>query len=259
MRLRWSGLRIDLLRIWEIFCDHVFAAYWWGVIGLLAGLAWPLVVILPERSVRWRVVGVVARLFFRMSRTPLQVSGAENIPQGGGVLVANHSSYFDNVVLSAILRRPAVFVAKAELVRKFFARLFLEHVGALFVERAEVERSAEAAEQAIASARAGELLVFYPEGTLTRMPGLLPFRMGPFVTAAEAGVPIVAVALRGTRSILRGEQWFPRRGTVQVTFTPPITPTGRDWEAAVAARDAARSELLRLIGEPDLADVQVRF
>jgi len=71
--------------------------------------------------------------------------------------------------------------------------------------------------------------------------------------AAEAGVPIVPVTIRGTRSILRPDQWFPRRGTVAVTIGTPAPPEGADWAAAIRLRDAARAEILRHCGEPDLA------
>lgn len=104
-----------------------------------------------------------------------------------------------------------------------------------------------------ASLRAGHSPVFFPEGTFDRKPGLLPFRMGAFVVAAEAGVPVVPVVIRGTRSMLRSDQWFPRRGTISVTLCPPIQPDGNDWAAAIRLRDATRAEILRGCGEPDLA------
>ena len=259
LRLRWASLEARLGRARETVQAQLYAGYWWAILGCIAGFVWPLAILLPGRALKWRVISTAARLFFRLSGTPLRVSGAENLPSGGAVVVVNHSSYFDNVVLSAVLRRPPIFVAKAELVRKLFARLFLARIGTLFVERTQAEKGAAAAEQAIAAARAGALLVFFPEGTLTRMPGLLAFRMGPFVTATEAGVPIVPVAIRGTRAILRGDQWFPRRGSVDVTIVPPIKSKGKNWSAALALRDEARSEMLRLIGEPDLASEQVTF
>jgi hypothetical protein len=61
------------------------------------------------------------------------------------------------------------------------------------------------------------------------------------------------MAITGTRSILRAEQWFPRRGAVSITMGTPITPTGSDWRAALALRHAAREQILRYTGEPDLA------
>jgi 1-acyl-sn-glycerol-3-phosphate acyltransferase len=75
--------------------------------------------------------------------------------------------------------------------------------------------------------------------------------MGAFVVAARAGVPVVPVSLQGTRAILRAEQWFPRRGTIRVTVGAPIRPQGSDWGAALALRDATRTQIAQYCGEPD--------
>jgi 1-acyl-sn-glycerol-3-phosphate acyltransferase len=77
--------------------------------------------------------------------------------------------------------------------------------------------------------------------------------MGAFIVAAQAGVPVVPLALRGTRALLRAEQWLPRRGIVCLTFGMPLMPQGTDWAAAVTLRDAARAEILCHCGEPDMA------
>jgi 1-acyl-sn-glycerol-3-phosphate acyltransferase len=77
--------------------------------------------------------------------------------------------------------------------------------------------------------------------------------MGAFVIAAQTGVPLVPVTIRGARSVLREGSWLARRGALVVTIAPPLVPQGSDWNAAVALRDAARAEILRRCGEPDLA------
>ena len=77
--------------------------------------------------------------------------------------------------------------------------------------------------------------------------------MGAFVIAAQLGIPVVPLAIRGTRSILRAGQWFPRRGMVHVTLDDPLEPSGTDWEAAIRLRDMARARILKFCGEPDLA------
>lgn len=64
------------------------------------------------------------------------------------------------------------------------------------------------------------------------------------------------VTIRGARSVLRDGSWFARRGAIVVTIGAPLAPRGRDWNAAVALRDAARTEILRCCGEPDLAPRQ---
>jgi 1-acyl-sn-glycerol-3-phosphate acyltransferase len=84
-----------------------------------------------------------------------------------------------------------------------------------------------------------------------REAGLLPFRMGAFAVAAQAGVPVVPVVIRGTRSMLRDGSWFPRHVPVSITVGQPLAPVGNDWTAAVKLRDAVRAEILRGCGEPD--------
>jgi 1-acyl-sn-glycerol-3-phosphate acyltransferase len=105
------------------------------------------------------------------------------------------------------------------------------------------------------AARSGESLVFFPEGTFTRAPGLGPFRLGAFVAAAGAGLPVVPVALRGTRSVLRSGHWFPRRGRIEVEFLAPVIPTGNDWQGAIGLRDAVRAAILKECAEPDLIEL----
>jgi 1-acyl-sn-glycerol-3-phosphate acyltransferase len=73
-----------------------------------------------------------------------------------------------------------------------------------------------------------------------------------FLVATEGGVPVVPVAMRGTRSLLRGDQWFARRADLRVVIGSPIPPQGPDWLAALSLRDAARHVLLERTGEPDL-------
>ena len=100
-------------------------------------------------------------------------------------------------------------------------------------------------------ARAGRKLVFLPEGTFTRAPGLLPFRLGAFVIAARESLKVLPVTLRGTRSVLRSGHWFPRRGTVAIRVGSLVIPEAQDFAAAIRLRDEVRAEILANCGEPD--------
>jgi 1-acyl-sn-glycerol-3-phosphate acyltransferase len=104
----------------------------------------------------------------------------------------------------------------------------------------------------VQAAKRGVSLIIFPEGTLRRHTGLLPFRAGAFQVAAQAGIPVVPVSLRGVRSVLRDETWYPRRAAIAATFGPPIRPDGDDWNATLRLRDQVRAEILRHCGEPDL-------
>lgn len=155
-------------------------------------------------------------------------------------------------MLTAALPPRFAYVVKSELERSLVPRVLLRGLGAVFVERFEPGRGTAEAGKALAAVQAGDALVIFPEGTFVRAPGLLPFRLGGFAVAAEAGIPVVPVAIAGTRSLLRAGSWLPRRGPVAVTVLPPVRPDGEGWGAAVALRDGVRTALLAATGEPDL-------
>ncbi|BBJ00124.1 acyl-CoA synthetase [Ferrigenium kumadai] len=256
VRLVWAGLLPELRRGIRVAADLLYAAYVWSLFWVMAPLTWLAAALLPRPALSWDASGIMARLYARLTGTPLAVGGLENLPAMPCVIAANHASYLDGIVMVAALPiegRQYGFVAKKELLNKFLPRVFLRHIGTDFVERFDPQRGAADVQLVAASLRAGHSPVFFPEGTFDRKPGLLPFRMGAFVVASEAGVPVVPVVIRGTRSMLRSGHWFPRRGAISVTLCAPIHPDGNDWAAAIRLRDATRVEILRLCGEPDLA------
>jgi 1-acyl-sn-glycerol-3-phosphate acyltransferase len=232
--------------------ERLYAGYAWSVFGLLAPGVWLGIMTLPKVDWRWALSRAATRLLARLTGTPLTVRGLEHLPNGPCVLVANHSSFLDAYVLMAAVPRRFHYVAKRELLDNRWIGKPLERIGTLFVERFDVQRGVDEARKVAEAARAGQSLGFFPEGTFARMPGLLPFRMGAFLAAAQAGAPVVPVTIRGTRSILRAGSWFPRRGRLEVTVEPPILPDGEDWAAAMRLRDAARAAILRHCDEPDL-------
>jgi 1-acyl-sn-glycerol-3-phosphate acyltransferase len=251
VRFAGAGVLPQLRRTRRLVADVLYGAYTLALFFLMGTPIWGLVALVPSRPFGWRLVGSAGRLAARLTATPFRVDGLQNLVQPC-VLVVNHSSYIDGIILAAALLRPFTFVAKRELDNHFVPRVFLRHMGVEYVERFDKQRGADDARRAARRAGEGESLLFFPEGTFLRMPGLLPFRMGAFVAAVEAGVPVVPLTIRGTRAKLRAGQWLPRRGAISVTISPPIVPQGRDWAAAVALRDATRAEVLRRSGEPDL-------
>ncbi len=254
-RLAINTLIPRLRRGWGLFQDTLFSAYLWLVFLLLAVPSWFLVVLLPRPAWRWGLMNHAIGLLLRLSGTPLAVHGLEQLPADRPyLLVANHSSYLDGIILIKALPTRLRLVAKAELFSSFISRLFLSRIGAEFVERFDLQKGIADTQRLKERACTGDPLLFFPEGTFRRMPGLLPFRMGAFITAAQAGIPVVPVTLRGTRSILRAGSLFPHRGTLQLFIGQPVAPDGGDWESAIRLRDRCREEMLRRCGEPDLGN-----
>ncbi|HET8997434.1 MAG TPA: lysophospholipid acyltransferase family protein, partial [Acetobacteraceae bacterium] len=228
-------------------------AWWWGVLAGIAVAVWPLVVALPRRRWRHAVVHHAMRGFFRLTRIPLTLAAEAPLPDGGAILAVNHASYLDGAVLAALCPGVLTFTAKQELAGQWVAGPFLRRLGTVFLRRTEAAGGVADAAAALPVLRGGAHLVWFPEGTLTRMPGLLGFHLGAFLVAAEAGVPVVPVTISGTRAVLRGGQWFPRPGAIQVRIGRALMPDGRDFAAAVRLRDRTRAAILAQCGEPDLS------
>jgi 1-acyl-sn-glycerol-3-phosphate acyltransferase len=256
-RLTITGVLRRFRRGTQNLAELAYAAWWWFSLCLVAFFAWPMVVLLPRRAWRHAVVGSLANVFFYLAGLPLAVQRETKIPTERVILVANHASYLDSAVISAVVPGQLSFVAKEELARQFIAGNFLRRLGTIFVSRTDVGSGLEDTAQLEKTARAGERTVFFPEGTLTRMPGLLEFHLGAFLVAARTGTPVLPVTIRGTRSVLRGEQWFPRHGKISVHSGKLYLPDGDDFEAAVRLRDRVRLSILKHSGEPDLAHEKV--
>jgi acyl carrier protein len=253
-RLSAAGLVPQLRRGRRVVRGVAFALWTWLLLAAAFAAVIGTALVAPGRRT-WTLAQRLARAFFRLAGIPVAVRGLENLPAAGPyVVAANHTSYLDGVVLVSVLPwREHAFVAKRELAEHFISRTFIGGVGAQFVERFDVQKSAEHADELAAAVRGGKSLIVFPEGTLQRQAGLMAFRGGAFQTAAQAGVPIVPVALRGVRSVLRDETWYLRRAPISVTIGAPLAAEGGDWNAALKLRDRVRAEILRHCGEPDLA------
>lgn len=252
VRLSAASLVPEFHRLARKLGEALYAGWWWSALGLAAVLVWLPVSLVPSIRFGRSYARICIRVFLRMSATRLTRDGVSRLPDRPKILVANHSSYLDGLVLLASIPGDYSFVAKKELADSIWTGPFLAHLGTKFVERFDAKQGAADAEILSEAVSQGTSLVFFPEGTFRRMPGLLPFRTGAFACAAQGNVPVVPIALCGTRYILRSESWFPRFGQVSVKIADPIMPAGIDWTAVLALRDRAREQILELSGEPDL-------
>jgi 1-acyl-sn-glycerol-3-phosphate acyltransferase len=256
-RLLLTSVTPQFRRFRRVAISGLWRGYAQSVFWTIAPLTWLLVVLSPSEAFRWQTMRVAIRLLVRLTRTPFRIDGREHLPERQQVciFVANHASYFDGPLLVAAINRPFSFIAKAELQPQFIAGTFLRRINSAFVERYNLKEGVKDIQQITQLAQADCSLFFFPEGTFTRVPGLLPFYLGAFLTAAETGLPIVPIAIRGSRSILRGGTKRPERGAITITIGKPIFPqrtTKNTWDQAIALRDAARAHILRYCGEPDL-------
>ena len=258
VRITFASILPQFRRMLHYAKTIVYAVYCWLIYFILASIVWFSTMFLPGFPLRWSIAKNCARLFAKATAIQISVNGIENIPVDGNpyVLVSNHASYLDSYALLATLPGYIRFIAKAELTKYFYNRIPLKHIHTEFVDRDDTSKSVEDTHRLSKILTAGNALMFFAEGTFTRAPGLRSFHLGAFTVAAEAKVPVIPVAIRGTRSILRSESWFPHHGSIHIDIGEAITPTYKNgddfWHEAIDLRNRSREFILRHCGEPDL-------
>jgi len=242
----WPG---PVRSLWHV----TYGVYAWIVFVVLA-LSAVCTALLPGVRRRRLAAQSISRVLIKIAGIRLTVKSADRIPQGQCVIVANHASYLDGVVFTAVLPPRFGFIIKREMNRVPLAGLLLRRLGSLFVERSDRQRGANDARRVLRTAISGSSLVFFPEGTFSPAPGLLKFHVGAFTTAARVGCPVVPAVMRGTRAVFPMGAFFPRRAHIEVEFLAPLVATATAGESAAAElRDRARSAILARLQEPDLA------
>lgn len=159
----------------------------------------------------YRLLKFLARMILITVRR-WDVQGRENLPDSGGaVLVANHVSYWDPVVVICAFRRKVHFMAKSQLFDIPVIGYVLRIAGSFPVRRDKSDR--EAIRTAIRLLEEGQVVGVFPEGTRSHSGELLKPHLGAAMLAAKAKVPMIPIALTGTRGFF---------GRVRMTIGVPI-------------------------------------
>jgi 1-acyl-sn-glycerol-3-phosphate acyltransferase len=229
-----SPYRAAARSVYTAYCLVVFIALGLTVLGVN--------LFLPSLRRRRMVAGVVSRAFLRTVGIPFTVEGLNRLPQVPCVVVANHASYIDGLVAAAALPPDFAFVIKKEMVRVPLAGLLLRRLGSQFVERFNRHKGGVDARRVMKLAATGQSLVFFPEGTFTEIRQIGKFLGGAFTTAERLGLPVVAMAIHGTRAVLPPGGLRVQRSTIRVEILEVLT--------ASDAKLRSRELIARAVGDP---------
>jgi len=169
-------------------------------------------------------------------------------PEGKGayVVVANHQSLLDIVLLSR-LPREMKWVGKEELFKIPWIGQMLRLTGDIAVRRGDSESGGEAVARAKAYLSRGMSVMIFPEGTRSRDARLLPFKKGAFRMAIDAGVPILPVAVWGTAAGMRKGGIGVAPCDAVATILPPFPTAGLTQMDASALRDRVRAAMAAVL------------
>ena len=233
-----------------------YGIYAWSalIIWLIPALA--LLAVIRRQETRRRVTRWFARAFFLSIGSPIRVDGVTTMPEGACVVVANHASYLDGMILTAALPARFTFVIKQEMARFPLAGFLLRRIGSEFVDRDDGLQKNRVTRRLYKAAESGDALAFFPEGGFGAAPGLRRFEPGAFGMAWRAGLPVVPVVIAGSRAKLPSDVWLPVPGPLSVSVGEPIDPNRHG--SADSLMTASRNAILARLGEPDLAENRVR-
>ena len=161
------------------------------------------------------------------------------------MIVANHASFLDVLLLLAVLPPTVRFGAKARLTRYPILGTILRRAGYVLVQRGARDSAAALA----ATIDDGDSLFIFPEGTFVRAPGVMPFRLGAFQVAVEKGVPVVPIALRGHARRVAGRDVAAAARPLSVTIGMARWPAAAGWAETVRLREEARQWIADQAGE----------
>lgn len=226
----------------------------WVLLSFALACIFSLIVtlIIPGSSRRQKLVTYAAKSIFILSGIKVSVNGFNNLPADNCVVVANHASYVDGILLNGYLPARFGFVIKGEMRNFPIAHFLLRRSGSKFVERNEARGSSRDARQLIKAAKKGESLGFFPEGTFNLEPGIGRFRPGAFVAAFKAKMPVVPIAISGSRKMLPSGKFLPYPSKLIIDILPAIMPSDENFKSSKTLTEASRQKIILAVGEPDL-------
>jgi len=244
----------EAVRSWARRARRALYAGWLAVaLPLLLLPTWLLVAVVPSRRFAFALSRFASHAGLRLAGCRLEAEGRERLSRPGPlVLAANHASYADVAALLALLPSGFLFVAKREVLGFPLIGAFVRRCGHLTVDRWDVLQSVSDADVVGRALRDGKTVLFFPEGTFVAATGLRPFRLGAFLAAAFASAPVVPLALRGTRHVMRGDWGLPHPGRISLRVGEPVAPDGTDMAALVRLRDRVADAIAADCGEPRL-------
>jgi 1-acyl-sn-glycerol-3-phosphate acyltransferase len=203
----------------------------------------------PQRTRLWRCFQTLFRII--TSRMfDLKIYGEENLPKtGGALLLANHQSYLDPVVIAVKLTRPVTYMAKTELFESHpLFKWFITNLHAFPVRRGESDVSA--IKKAIAKLHEGHILNMYPEGTRSLDGELGRILPGVVVVVRRAQVPVIPVAIDGSfKAWPKGAKRIDSR-PVRVMYGKPLQIEGLKSDEILELIDRSLRDMLKQMRSP---------
>jgi len=223
------------------------------ILGALVAFPWTW--ISGSADVLYAIAMSIARTGLRIAGVRIQIEGMERInPSETYIFMCNHVSNLDPPILIPALSRRTSVLVKKELFQVPILGRAMRMGDLVAVDRRNREAAVNSMRAAEAVMSRGLNMTVFPEGTRSRDGRLLPFKKGPFYLAMDSGIPVVAVTILGSESLMPKGSSLIHPGTVRLVFHAPISPkqfTDND-DLISAVRSEIASALPPSLREPNL-------
>ncbi|CAO3568176.1 unnamed protein product [Mortierella alpina] len=213
---------------------------------------------------RYAINYVVARIFSYIACRPCGVTfnivGEEHLENTPAIVVCNHQSSMDMMVLGRVFPMRCVVMAKKELQYFPFLGIFMTLSNAIFIDRKNHKKAIESTTQAVADMKKHNSGIWiFPEGTRSRLDtaDLLPFKKGAFHLAIQSGLPILPIVSAGYNHIYdSAKRSFPG-GELEIRILEPIPTTGMTADDVNDLMERTRAVMLTNLKEMDVSSSAV--
>lgn len=164
----------------------------------------------------WLSAYVIFKIFFALT-----ISGKEKIPRKQGViLISNHLSYLDPIVLGLTTPRKINYMAKEELFKNFLFRWVITKLGAFPVKRGRIDRLAY--QKVLDLVKRDEVIALFPEGTRGRGEGVGTLQKGAVKLIFKTNLPVIPIIIKGTEKALPRGKKMVKLGKIKVYVGNPL-------------------------------------
>ncbi len=183
-----------------------------------------------EKAVIGENVAVWIDDLMRLYDITINIEGKENIPREDGfVFISNHQGYADIIVLLKVMEgRQVGFIAKENLQKVPYFGKWISAIRGVYIKRGDAREALKSIQAGVNHIKEGFNLVIFPEGTRSRRPEMGEFKPGSFKLATKAKVPIVPVAINGTRHFFEDRGIFTNGVVIDVKVLPAIDTKSLD-------------------------------
>jgi 1-acyl-sn-glycerol-3-phosphate acyltransferase len=201
----------------------------------------------PKPHPVWKFLQAFSRIMTTLL-FDLKVYGAHRVPREGGVLlVSNHQSYLDPVLLGVRLKRPLSYMAKSELFKHRAFAWLIRSLGAFPVKQGAGDVGAM--KETIARLHEGRALNIFPEGSRTENGELLPIEKGVGLVIRKAKVPVVPVVIDGSFGAWPRKNKLPRPHPIRILYGRPLDLSSMNREQVIETIDRKFREMFAELRE----------